>query len=108
MPRRPVNCGYRKIRPASDGAGWCWISPESSPSPIGIGERLAFDRADEDSSMEMLIVTLVGILGFAMAFALAFGALDLLFGALAPMSPAFARHAQPAPEPQLLQPLSQD
>jgi hypothetical protein len=56
----------------------------------------------------MLIVTVVGILGFAMAFGLAFGALDLLFGALAPMRPALAPHARPAQDPKLAQSLSRD
>jgi hypothetical protein len=59
--------------------------------------------------MEMLIVTIVGILGFVMAFGLAFGALDLLFGVLAPMRlAAFVPDARGSQNPRLPQPLSRD
>jgi hypothetical protein len=42
--------------------------------------------------MEMLILLFAGVLGFAIAFALARGALDLLFSALIPIRPASASH----------------
>jgi len=64
------------------------------PGP-NIGKLLAVSRAEEHSTMEMLMVIIVGVLGFLMAFGLAFGALDLLFSALVPMRPAFAPHAVP-------------
>jgi len=47
--------------------------------------------------MEMLVVVSIGALGFATALGLAPGALDVLFSALAPMTPAPARQAVAQP-----------
>jgi hypothetical protein len=80
---------------------------EGNLAQIGIGQWLASYRADEGSSVEILIVTVVGILGFAVAFGLALGALDLLFSALAPMRPAFAPYARATQDANLQRPLRQ-
>jgi len=51
--------------------------------------------------MEPLFLIIVLALGFVVAFGLAFGALEVLFSAMAPMTPALACHPFQPPDRRL-------